>query len=170
MRSVEVGLTGGNSFVCVPHAALHVTARKLLHLRQGGPKKVFDEWEWRRILSSAPSSQGRMKDLVLDFLITEVRGGAAVFIPAPPGSGRQGVWSMFPLKPALAPQGYLEAAEAFSRESGTTSTKQGESVVARSNIRGAIQAGNIQQAVELLNDLHPQVWTGFCAPVLVQNA
>lgn len=58
---------------------------------------------------------------------------------------------------ALAAQGYMEAAQAFSRESGTSPGPCDESVVPRAEIRLAIQAGDIQRAVELLNDLHPDV-------------
>lgn len=54
-------------------------------------------------------------------------------------------------------QGYLEAAKAFERESGASTGDNLESAESRSQIRSRIQSGQIPEAVELINDLYPEV-------------
>ncbi|KAL6766492.1 hypothetical protein ACKKBG_A36240 [Auxenochlorella protothecoides x Auxenochlorella symbiontica] len=57
----------------------------------------------------------------------------------------------------LVTEGYYEAAVAFGRETGTTTSANVSSAIERTQIRKAIQDGDIQLAMELLNDAHPQI-------------
>ncbi|KAK2079455.1 Chaperone protein ClpB1 [Prototheca wickerhamii] len=60
----------------------------------------------------------------------------------------------------LVTEGYLEAAKAFERESGASTGDNLESAESRSQIRSRIQSGQIPEAVELINDLYPEVLEG----------
>lgn len=57
----------------------------------------------------------------------------------------------------LVIEGYKEAAENFARESGLEPLLDFESIQSRMNVRNAIQQGNIQEAIERINDLNPEV-------------
>ncbi|EGG18394.1 UPF0559 protein [Cavenderia fasciculata] len=54
-------------------------------------------------------------------------------------------------------QGYKEAAEMFQNESGTKATVDLISIVDRMAIRSAIQRGDIEQGIEIVNDLNPEI-------------
>lgn len=54
-------------------------------------------------------------------------------------------------------EGYMDAAEKFAEESGLQPTVELASIRDRMVIRGAIQSGNIDEAIERINDLDPEV-------------
>lgn len=54
-------------------------------------------------------------------------------------------------------QGYYDAASAFQTESGTAPGMSLETCTERMHIRNAVEAGNIEDAVERVNDLNPEV-------------
>lgn len=59
----------------------------------------------------------------------------------------------------LVIEGYKDAAEKFSRESGLQPGIDLASIQDRMNIRNSIQAGDIEDAIERVNDLDPEVDT-----------
>ncbi|KAF9347773.1 hypothetical protein BGX34_002893 [Mortierella sp. NVP85] len=54
-------------------------------------------------------------------------------------------------------EGYKDAAEKFSQESGAKPPVNLESIQNRMIIRTAIQRGNIEEAIHLVNDLNPEI-------------
>lgn len=54
-------------------------------------------------------------------------------------------------------EGYKDAAEKFSQESGAKPPVNLESIQDRMIVRTAIQRGNIEEAIERVNDLNPEV-------------
>jgi hypothetical protein len=54
-------------------------------------------------------------------------------------------------------QGYYDAASTFQTESGTAPGMSLETCTERMHIRNAVEAGNIEAAVERVNDLNPEV-------------
>lgn len=54
-------------------------------------------------------------------------------------------------------QGYYDAASTFQTESGTAPGMSLETCTERMHIRNAVEAGNIEDAVERVNDLNPEV-------------
>ena len=60
--------------------------------------------------------------------------------------------------PAAAPlQGYVDAADVFQKESNTKPGVDLAAITDRMEIRKAVQSGDIQQAIERVNDLNPEV-------------
>ena len=57
----------------------------------------------------------------------------------------------------LVIEGYKDAAEKFSAESGLDPTVDLVSIQDRMEIRNAIQMGQIEEAIERVNDLDPEV-------------
>ena len=57
----------------------------------------------------------------------------------------------------LVIEGYKDAAEQFSLESGLEPTIDLESIQERMEIRHAIQSGDVDTAIELVNDVNPEV-------------
>lgn len=57
----------------------------------------------------------------------------------------------------LTAEGYATAAERFSREADLKPIEQHESVLNRKKIQRDIHLGSIQNAIEAINDLNPQV-------------
>lgn len=57
----------------------------------------------------------------------------------------------------LVVEGYKEAAENFAREAGMDPQADFESIQTRMTIRNAIQQGDIEDAIERVNDLNPEV-------------
>ena len=55
------------------------------------------------------------------------------------------------------PQGYVEAAESFQKESNTKPGVDLAAITDRMEIRKAVQSGDIQNAIERVNDLNPEV-------------
>ncbi|CAG8528933.1 2271_t:CDS:2 [Cetraspora pellucida] len=53
-------------------------------------------------------------------------------------------------------EGYKDAAEAFSQECGLSPSIDVDSIQDRMNIRNAIQNGNVEEAIERVNDLNPE--------------
>ncbi len=54
-------------------------------------------------------------------------------------------------------QGYVEAAQVFEAESATAPGVDLGAITDRMEIRKAVQSGNMEEAIELVNDLNPQV-------------
>jgi len=63
----------------------------------------------------------------------------------------------------LIVEGYKDAAEHFSVESGLEASVDFGSIRERMEIRNAVEAGNIELAIEKVNDLDPEV--GPCLPL-----
>lgn len=57
----------------------------------------------------------------------------------------------------LVVEGYRDAAEQFSTESGLAPTVDLQSIQERMDIRQAIQSGDVDTAIDLVNDLNPEV-------------
>lgn len=57
----------------------------------------------------------------------------------------------------LVVEGYKDAAEQFSTESGLAPTVDLQSIQERMDIRHAIQSGDVDTAIDLVNDLNPEV-------------
>lgn len=57
----------------------------------------------------------------------------------------------------LVIEGYKDAAEQFSLESGLSPTIDLDSIQERMDIRHAIRSGDIDTAIELVNDVNPEV-------------
>lgn len=57
----------------------------------------------------------------------------------------------------LTTEGYPSAAAKFSKEANLSPRREEESVKARQQIQHSIHMGSIQDAIEALNDLEPQV-------------
>ena len=53
-------------------------------------------------------------------------------------------------------QGFVEAAETFQQESGTSPGVDLHAITHRMEIRKAVQAGDIEDAVARVNDLNPE--------------
>mmetsp|Transcript_29236 Transcript_29236/g.93522 ORF Transcript_29236/g.93522 Transcript_29236/m.93522 type:complete len:114 (+) Transcript_29236:182-523(+) len=60
----------------------------------------------------------------------------------------------------LLTEGYVEAARTFERESGTSPGVDLESITDRMEIRRAVQSGNVDDAIERVNDLNPEIVRG----------
>ncbi|KAI9481469.1 MAG: CTLH/CRA C-terminal to lish motif domain-containing protein [Benjaminiella poitrasii] len=57
----------------------------------------------------------------------------------------------------LVVEGYKDAAEQFSLESGLAPTVDLQSIQERMDIRHAIQSGDVDTAIDLVNDLNPEI-------------
>jgi len=56
-------------------------------------------------------------------------------------------------------QGYVDAARMFEQESGTQPGVQLSTILDRMEIRKAVQAGQVEEAIDKVNDLNPEVNT-----------
>ena len=54
-------------------------------------------------------------------------------------------------------QGYVDAAKSFQQESGTHPGVDLDAITDRMHIRKAVQGGDIEEAVDLVNDFNPEV-------------
>lgn len=57
----------------------------------------------------------------------------------------------------LVVEGYKSAAEEFSRETGIPSAVELATIESRMCIREAVQRGDVEEAIERVNDLNPEV-------------
>eukprot|EP01018_Ginkgo_biloba_P022283 Gb_01058 [translate_table: standard] len=57
----------------------------------------------------------------------------------------------------LVTEGYVEAAERFQMESGTEPEIDLTTITDRMSVRRAVQSGNVQDAIEKVNDLNPEI-------------
>lgn len=57
----------------------------------------------------------------------------------------------------LVVEGYKDAAEMFEQESGTSTGINLDSITDRVEIRSSLQAGNISDAIDRVNDLNPEI-------------
>ena len=70
----------------------------------------------------------------------------------------------------LVTEGHVEAARTFARESGTATTMDLSSIQERMEVRRAVQSGNVDEAIEKVNDMNPEVralCTAYCQPFAV---
>ena len=65
----------------------------------------------------------------------------------------------------LVTEGHVEAARTFARESGTATTMDLSSIQERMEVRRAVQSGNVDEAIEKVNDMNPEV-RALCTAVL----
>ena len=63
-------------------------------------------------------------------------------------------------------QGYVDAADVFQKESNTKPGVDLAAITDRMEIRKAVQSGDIQQAIERVNDLNPEVSKQSCTTLL----
>ncbi len=54
-------------------------------------------------------------------------------------------------------QGYVDAAKLFQQESGTHPGVDLDAITDRMHIRKAVQGGDIEEAIDLVNDFNPEV-------------
>lgn len=66
----------------------------------------------------------------------------------------------------MAPQGYVEAAHTFELESGTPPGVDLGAITDRMEIRRAVQSGNVEEAIERVNDLNPEARPSRASPRL----
>lgn len=57
----------------------------------------------------------------------------------------------------LVTEGYVDAARVFERESGTGPGVDLDQITDRMDIRKAVQSGDVEQAIERVNDLDPEI-------------
>lgn len=69
----------------------------------------------------------------------------------------------------LVIEGYKDAAEQFSLESGLEPTIDLESIQERMEIRHAIQSGDVDTAIELVNDVNPEVRKDKVSICIIMN-
>jgi len=74
----------------------------------------------------------------------------------------------------LINEGYPAAAQKFAREANIQPSADGQAIQQRVNIRNAIHTGDIQLAIERINELNPQASHVFpylqCCPFAMINA
>ncbi|KAA3489105.1 glucose-induced degradation protein 8-like protein [Gossypium australe] len=93
-------------------------------------KKLISREEWEKRLNNVKIRKEDMNKLVMNFLVTE---------------------------------GYVEAAEKFRMESGTHRIRQHENyidlatITDRMAVKKAVQCGNVEDAIEKINDLNPEI-------------
>ncbi|UYV72659.1 GID8 [Cordylochernes scorpioides] len=105
---------------------------------KAAPGDMSSKEEWMERLSKVHVPRADMNQLIMDYLVT------GVSISCSPSLG-------------CVAEGFKEAAEKFSAESGITPTEDLSSLDCRIKIRDAIQAGRIQEAIDLVNSLHPEL-------------
>lgn len=64
----------------------------------------------------------------------------------------------------LINEGYPEAAQRFALEANIEPELDVDSIQERVDIREAIATGDIQSAIEKINELNPQVSSGYSSP------
>ena len=86
-----------------------------------------------------------MNKLVMNFFVTEVQ-----FLPSTKQKNGNGAI------PVCA-QGYVKAAKMFEEETGTPAGIDLDSIADRMEIRRCIQTGQVESAIDRVNDLNPEV-------------
>lgn len=64
----------------------------------------------------------------------------------------------------LVLEGYQAAAEEFSKEANVNPPVDFSSIETRMTIREAVQRGDVEEAIELVNDLNPEVRNSLLTP------
>ena len=85
-----------------------------------------------------------MNKLVMNFFVTEVH-------LQPQSRKRQGRHTH------VCVQGYVKAAKMFEEETGTPAGIDLDSIADRMEIRRCIQTGQVESAIDRVNDLNPEV-------------
>jgi glucose-induced degradation protein 8 len=66
----------------------------------------------------------------------------------------------------LVIEGFKSAAEEFSQEANLSAPVDFDSIESRMNIREALQRGDVENAIALVNDLNPEVSLIHCRPFM----
>ena len=128
---------------------------------QAWTKKVVSKDDWEKKLAAVKVAKEDMNRLVMNFLVTEVSYrhlSTLLYLLSSCYVIRAAALSLEnELPPPLLQQGYVEAAESFLKESNTKSGVDLAAITDRMEIRKAVQSGDIQDAIERVNDLNPEV-------------
>lgn len=183
---------------------MQATGRGTAREREREPAKTITETEWQKKLQDTSVTREHMDQLVLNFLVTEVRkcrtGGAmrttmlamhCILHEATDAALCCGVLSCsgcatcetelkerpvrsislarmppfrsYPVRhcrhfsECMPMQGYMDAARAFQEEAGMPVSQPMEVEDARMHVRNAVEEGEIEEAIERVNDLNPEV-------------
>ena len=145
---------------------------------QASDDRTISRDEWDAKLAAARVPGGALDALVMDFLVTEVRRERGrrkrhtlrlgwsphprVLCRREAGGGSLGeerALSASPPHPPPPPttQGYVDAARAFSEETGTPTHADLASLAGRTAVRRALAAGDVDGAVASLNDIDASI-------------
>lgn len=108
---------------------------------QAASKRTISKDEWEKRLSEVRIGKEEMNRLIMNFFVTEVG------VPSP----------LCMTAPHAAAQGYVDAAKAFAAESGTQPTADLDTITERMQIRQSIQSGHVEEAIDRVNDLNPEI-------------
>ena len=115
--------------------------------------------DWERKLASVKIRKEDMNRLIMNFLVTEVIlsgcAGASSIGNTHDVSIRTDLW-LRGLPISHVSQGYVEAAQTFQQESLTQPGIDLAAITDRMEIRKAVQSGNVEEAIERVNDLNPE--------------
>ena len=123
----------------------HPTYPHALSLLQAGPKKTYSVMEWVPKLSAVQINKQDLNRLVMNFLVTEVGAPFGPCFRLPPRSRHPRELPCPYPPPQLLPQGYVDAARVFERESGTAPGVDLDKITDRMEIRKALQGGDVVQ-------------------------
>lgn len=118
--------------------------------------------DWERKLASVKIRKEDMNRLIMNFLVTEVTlagcAGASSIRHTHDVNMRTVLW-LRGLPTSHVSQGYVEAAQTFQQESLTQPGIDLAAITDRMEIRKAVQSGNVEEAIERVNDLNPEAGT-----------
>ncbi|CBI18750.3 unnamed protein product, partial [Vitis vinifera] len=139
-------------------------------------KKVITREEWERKLNDVKIRKEDMNKLVMNFLVTEGYVDAAEKFRMESGTEPDidlaTITDRMAVKKAvqcgnvedaiekvndLNPEGYVDAAEKFRMESGTEPDIDLATITDRMAVKKAVQCGNVEDAIEKVNDLNPEI-------------
>lgn len=106
---------------------------------QSASKRTISKEEWEKRLSEVRIGKEEMNRLIMNFFVTEV-----CLVQCTAGTNANH-------------QGYVDAAKAFAAESGTQPTADLDSITERMQIRQSIQSGHVEEAIDRVNDLNPEI-------------
>lgn len=136
---------------------------------QSAAKKTITPEQWNSKLAEVNIAKEDMNKLVMNFLVTEVRQAAALRAvctadPCPAAaqplashSCSSNTTTSMTFGLLYRMQGYVDAARMFQQESGTAPAVNLEQITDRMQIRQAVQAGRVEEAIDKVNDLNPEV-------------
>ncbi len=130
---------------------------------QSPDKKKILIKEWDSKIAAVKIRKEDMNRLVMNFLVTEVplKSFNDILCLFADRSISMGFTAQ--IQPAfLLLQGYVEAAHTFEKESGTPPGVDLGAITDRMEIRKAVQSGNVEEAIERVNDLNPEVSISHC--------
>uniref|UniRef100_F6GZ85 CTLH domain-containing protein n=1 Tax=Vitis vinifera TaxID=29760 RepID=F6GZ85_VITVI len=147
-----------------------------LDIKNASSKKVITREEWERKLNDVKIRKEDMNKLVMNFLVTEGYVDAAEKFRMESGTEPDidlaTITDRMAVKKAvqcgnvedaiekvndLNPEGYVDAAEKFRMESGTEPDIDLATITDRMAVKKAVQCGNVEDAIEKVNDLNPEI-------------